>query len=186
MENIKLTKGRQEKTSTEGVTFRVPSVLLDKLRNESENKQVSLNTLVNQIFKEHTQFHSFATQARLFYITKSFAARLVNALSEEELIKIAEETAKKDFVDMVLLIKGEFTLPAFIDVLEIWLTIGGPMSFKHTVEAGIHTFIIRHDSGGKYSFLVQNILKTILEDLFDTKTKFVSTENNVVLKIEMK
>lgn len=95
MENIKLTEEQQQKLSTEDVTFRVPTVLLDQLRKESKNKQVSLNTLVNQIFKKHTQFHSFATQARLYYITTSFGRRLVNTLADEDLIKIAKETAKK-------------------------------------------------------------------------------------------
>jgi hypothetical protein len=177
-----LTREKQ-KLSTEGVTFRVPSDLLDRLRNESKNKRISLNTLANQIFKEHAQFHSFAAQARLRYFSASFEARLVNGLSEEQLSKIAEDTAKKDFVDLVLLIKGEFTLTAFLDVLETWLTIGGPTSFKHDVENSIHTFVIRHDSGKKFSFLVETVLRIILEEMLNTKTEFITTDNNVVFKI---
>lgn len=110
-------------------------------------------------------------------------ARLVNGLTEEQLSKIAEDTAKKDFVDLVLLMKGEFTLPGFLDVLETWLTIGGPTSFKHIVENDMHTFIITHESGRKYSFLIENTLRVILEDILKTKVNFVATDNNVVFKI---
>jgi hypothetical protein len=141
-----LTTKERRKNSTEGVTFRIPSDLLDRLRNESKDKRISLNTLANQVFKEHVQFHSFAAQARLYYITTALGSRLVNGLTEDQLSKIAEETAKKDVVDLVLLIKGEFTLPAFLNVLETWLTVGGPTSFKHTAENDVHTFVITHDS----------------------------------------
>jgi hypothetical protein len=132
---------------------------------------------------EHTQIHSFVAQARLYYITTSFGSRLVNCLTEDQLSKIAEDTAKKDFLDSVLLIKGEFTLPAFLDVLETGLTIGGPTSFKHTAVNDVHTFVDTHDSRRKYTFLIENTLRIILEDMLKTKVDFVSTDNNVVFKI---
>lgn len=156
---------------------------MDSLRSESENKRISLNTLAIQIFREHTQIHSFVAQAKLYYITTALGARLVNGLTEDQLFKIADDTAKKDFLDLVLLIKGEFTLPAFLDVLENWLTIGGPTSFKHTAVNDVHTFVVTHDSGRKYTFLIENTLRIILEDMLKTKVDFVSTDNNVVFKI---
>lgn len=42
-----------QKQTTEGVTFRIPSSSINQLREESKKKQVTLNTLVNQILKDH-------------------------------------------------------------------------------------------------------------------------------------
>jgi predicted HicB family RNase H-like nuclease len=39
--------------TTEGITLRIPSSSIRQLREESKKKQVSLNTLVNQIIREH-------------------------------------------------------------------------------------------------------------------------------------
>ena len=41
-----------QKQTTEGITFRIPSGSIHQLRSESAKKQVSLNTLVNQILKD--------------------------------------------------------------------------------------------------------------------------------------
>jgi hypothetical protein len=52
------------KKTTEGVTFRIPSNILGELRDESNKKQVSLNILVNQIFKDYLDWHRYASQGR--------------------------------------------------------------------------------------------------------------------------
>jgi hypothetical protein len=39
------------KQITEGITFRIPTNSISRLREESRKKQVSLNTLVNQIIR---------------------------------------------------------------------------------------------------------------------------------------
>ena len=44
---------KKNRGATEGVTFRIPSTVLRQLKDESEIKRISLNTLANQIFKEH-------------------------------------------------------------------------------------------------------------------------------------
>ena len=96
----------QLKQTTEGITFRIPSTSLHQLREESKKKQVSLNTLVNQILKEHLDWHTYAPQARLYRVPRSSMSRIVDKLTEEELSELAITIAKKDFVDMGLLLRG--------------------------------------------------------------------------------
>ena len=55
-----------QKQTTEGITFRIPSISITPLREESKKKQVDLNTLVNQILKDHLDWHRYAAQARMF------------------------------------------------------------------------------------------------------------------------
>jgi hypothetical protein len=45
---------------------------------------------------------------------------LLDNLTEEELSKHAVAIAKRDLVDIGLLLRGEFTLPSFLNILEIW------------------------------------------------------------------
>jgi len=46
------SKEEKKKSDSESITFRVPAKILNELRQESEKKQVSLNTLTIQIFTE--------------------------------------------------------------------------------------------------------------------------------------
>lgn len=78
-----------QKQTTEGITFRIPSSSIHQLREESKREQVSLNTLVNQILKEHLDWHTYAAQARLFHVPRSTFSRIVDTLTEEELLELA-------------------------------------------------------------------------------------------------
>jgi predicted HicB family RNase H-like nuclease len=43
-----MSKEKEKRSESESITFRIPAKLLNELRQESEKKQVSLNTLTNQ------------------------------------------------------------------------------------------------------------------------------------------
>src|SRR5919197_3223245 len=142
-----------QKQTTEGITFRIPSSSINQVREESKKKQVSLNTLVNQILKDHLDWHTYAAQARIFHVPRSTFSRPVDNLTEEELSKFAVTIAKKDFVDIGLLLRGEFTLTSFLNILENWSRISS-IPYKHEINNDIHNFIIQHDMGRKFSFLI--------------------------------
>lgn len=171
----------EHKHTTEGVTFRIPSSSIHQLRRESTKKQVSLNTLVNQILKEHLDWHTYAAQARLFHVPRSFFSRIVDKLTDEELSELAVTNAKKDFVDIGLLLKGEFTLTSFLSILENWSRISS-IPYKHEVNNNTHDFIIQHDMGRKFSILIKELYRYILEEMFEKKSDFTITDNTVMFR----
>jgi hypothetical protein len=57
-------------------------------------------------------------KAKMFHIPRSTFSRIVDDLTEEELSNHAANIAKKDFLDIGLLLRGEFTLPSFLNILE--------------------------------------------------------------------
>ena len=170
-----------QKLTTEGITFRVHSNSVNQLREESKEKQVSLNTLVNQILKDHLDWHRYAAQARMFHIPRSTFSRLLDNLTEEELSRVAATIAKKEFVDIVLLLRGEFTLASFLNNLENWLRVSS-IPYKHETNNDLHNFIIQHDVGRNFSFLIKEFFRYILEDMFKIKSDFAITDNTVMFK----
>jgi hypothetical protein len=107
----------EKKQTTEGVTFRIPSSAIHQLREESKKKQVSLNTLINQILKEHLDWHRYAAQAKLYHVPRSSMSRIIDKLTEEELSELAIIIAKKDFVDLGLLLRSFILLRHFRDLV---------------------------------------------------------------------
>ena len=92
----------KKKSGSESITFRIPAKLLNELRQESEKKQVSLNTLTNQIFTDQIVWHTYAKRTGLFYVPKPLISRTVNELTEEQLSSIAEEAVKDKLKDLAL------------------------------------------------------------------------------------
>ena len=101
------------KMPTKGMTFRLPSEKLDQLRKVSEARNISSNTLFNQIIKAYLDWHSMTADAKLYYLPKSFLIRLINELMEDELNELARDTAKNDLVDVSLFLKGGLQLLPF-------------------------------------------------------------------------
>jgi hypothetical protein len=122
-----------------------------------------------------------AAQARLYHVPRSSMSRIVDKLTEEELSELATTIAKKDFVDIGLLLRGEFTLSSFLNILENWSRVSS-FPYKHEVNNQLHNFIIEHDMGRKYSFLIKEIYRHILEEMFETKSDFTITDNTIVFR----
>jgi len=145
---------------------------------------MSLNTLTNQIFTDHLVWHTYAKQTGLFYLSKRFISRVVNQLTEEQLSTIVEEEAVAK--DVALLIKDEFTASSFLNMTEDWLRISG-FSYKREISEGgsIDRFIIQHDLGKNYGFLLKSIYRFPLEDLLHKKTKFEMTDKTLIVTVEV-
>lgn len=178
---IKPTKDKRKKT-TEGVTFRIPSNTLSELREESDKKQVSLNTLVNQIFKDHLDWYRYASQGRSIDFPRNVMSRVFNKLTQEELSEIAFDVAKKNFVDLALL-RGEVTISFYLGTIQNWLRISA-LPYKHEVNDNVHNFIIEHRMGKNFSFFLKEYNSNIL-DMLEIKTDFNITDNIVAFKFTM-
>lgn len=180
------SKEEKKKSESESITFRIPAKLLNELRQESEKKQVSLNTLTNQIFTDHIVWHTYAKQTGLSYVPKPLISRTVNELTEEQLSTIAEEAVKDKLKDLALLIRDEFTASSFLSMTEDWARISD-FSYKHEISDGgrIHRFMIQHDLGKNYGFLLKEMYRFALEDLLNKKTEFEMTDNTLVVTVEI-
>ena len=170
------------KASTNCVTFRIPIQNLAELHKESEAKQVTFNTLVNQIIKEHLEWHTLASQAKLYYMPKSFLMRIIEQLAEEELDELARDTAKNDIVDVSLFLRGSFTLASLSNITETWLRISR-IPHRFETHEDHDRIIIEHDMGIKYSYLIRQIARYVLEVALEAKMSCDVTDNTVVLKL---
>jgi hypothetical protein len=171
------------KPSTTCATFRLPNEKLNKLRKVSEAKNVTPNTLVNQIIKAHLDWHSRAAHAKLYYLPKSFLIRLLNELDEEELNELARDTAKNDLVDISLFLRGGFTISSLSNITETWLRLA-QMPYRYEIIKDGCKIIIEHDMGIKYSQLIKEISRYLLEVAFETKSFCDITENAVIIKLQ--
>ena len=171
------------KPSTTCATFRLSKEKLNQLRKVSEAKNVTPNTLVNQIIKSHLDWHSRAPHAKLYYLPKSFLIRLINELAEEEINELARDTAKNDLVDISLFLRGGFTIASLSNITETWLRIA-QMPYRCEINGDGCKVIIEHDMGIKYSYLIKEISRYLLELAFKAKSSCEVTENTVVIKLK--
>jgi hypothetical protein len=170
------------KPSTKGVTFRLSTEKVELLRKAANDRAISPNTLFNQILKSYLEWYSLAGHAKLYYLPRSFLVRLLNELTNDELEQLAQDTAKNELVDICLYLRGGFNISSISEIAETWLRIA-QMPHRIEVAGDIYKIIIEHDMGHKYSFLIKEISRNLLEVAFQTKSSCEVTENAVIIQI---
>ena len=182
---MKQYEAASTKLPTKCVTFRLSKEKLEKLRKAADDRNISPNTLVNQILKAYLDWHSMARSAKLYYFPKSFLIRLINELTNDELNVLARDVAKSDLVDISLFLRGGFNIDSISEITETWLRIA---QMPHRIEVAVDNqkIIIDHGMGHKYSYLIKEISRYLLEVAFQTKSSCDITENAVIITVWQK
>jgi hypothetical protein len=161
------------------MTIIIPPENISQLQFESEIKQVSLNTKINQIIKDHLDWHADAHEAKMYYVPRSLITNTVNHLTEQQLSVVAQSVVN-DFRDMSLLLRGEYTFSSFFDILNIWLKITEtPNRFEESEHE--YKVVIRHGMGYKYSYFIKEVYRQVIELRYHKSIHYNITDNSVVI-----
>ena len=84
-----------------------------------------------------------------------------------------------------MFIKGGFDLERCIETLEEYMRTSG-MNSDHRVNGNLHSFIIQHDLGIKWSVFTEQLLTQIFRNFASDKDlKFQTTDSTVILKVSL-
>jgi hypothetical protein len=173
-----------KRRKTETIAFRLEDSTIQKLRNEAEQKEISLNTLVSQIFNQHIGWHSNAVKAGFLTVRKDLIAELLRLAPEEKLAEIAEYVAKKGTRDFVLMLRNEYNITSALDVIETWIRIAG-YPYRHDVNYAKHSYTIQHDMGRKWSIYLKEQYESLFEDFELRRVHFTVTETTLSFAVDI-
>lgn len=154
-----------------------------RLYNDSQYNKVPLETKTNQIIKNYLDWHALAPDAKMVYMPKSWISKVINRLTEEQVSGMARDAAK-EFKDLCLLLRGEFTIFSFLDIIETWSRIN-KMPTRLVRNPDEFRLLLNHDMGYNYSILVKEIFKGIITDIFHIKMEFIITESMLGVRFLM-
>ena len=165
------------------VTFRLDPEKLKLLHEEASNKQISLNTLANQIISSYVDWHSSASQAGFVSLRKQLIMRLLEKFSGKEILSISEEIAGATTKDIVLLLRKKYTIESSLNVIETWIKISG-YPYSHQIDGTLHSFIIQHEMGPKWSIYLSGLYKHIFDCFGLKKVDFDYTEKSLSFEVD--
>lgn len=161
------------------MTFRIDENVITKLRNEADNREISLNTLANQIFKRFVEWGLFEPKLGLIPIPKPILVELFGNMSEDRLLDMANRIGRNTVKDIALFMKQKMDVKSFLD----WFETRMKMSFieisHHKSENGKHSYILKHDLGKNWSLYHKIILELIFNDVLGKRI------NNIVISPTM-
>ena len=161
-------------------SFRVDEPALQAIEKDAESQNVSVNTLVNQIFKQYADYDRFARKISTVKLSSSTFRGLLSTLDAEKVIEVAKAsgsgvsqalaTAKSGRVDMEALLDHLRYLAAYAHLCEMSET-SGPQG---------HNLTLIHDFGLIWSiFLVHYV--TAMFGLIGVAPKIEMSDRSVSL-----
>ncbi|MDW0212341.1 MAG: hypothetical protein QOA12_10300 [Nitrososphaeraceae archaeon] len=175
----------KRKRQTESLTLRIDKDLLDKLRKESEQKMVSINTLTNLIIKSYIKWYSPAQRAEIMSVPKSVLIAIIDNLADYQMESVADKFRKSGYEETLLMMSNEYSLPVVLDLFDSWLNVSN-MQFNRESSEDSLTYIINHGVGKKWSLFLEKVFWYMVKDLGITGARFDVTESTVTIKINLK
>lgn len=196
--------GASESTSqskkTRSVTFRLDSSVIDELQSEADNREISLNVLVNQVLKRYSEWDRFENKIGMMPVPKVILSSLIDkaiAVAKgsgikdidryrDEIIKEAAKLAFSLMKDSVLFMKRQYNLWVVLAVLEEYMKVSG-IKADHKLEgARKHVFVIQHELGENWSLFTKELLTLIFQNLANVKAEFSVTSNTTVAEVVLR
>ena len=186
---------------TRSITFRLDPNTVDNLQREADQKEISLNVLVNQVLRRYVKWDTFEPKIGMMPVPKIILSTCFNkailAANEsgmnrdeieshrDEMIKSAAEISFSLIKDSALLMKRTYNLWTVLEILQEYMKVSD-MKSDHRIEAGNnHVFIIQHELGENWSLFTKVLLNLIFENLASVRPDVNTTPNTIIAKVTL-
>ncbi len=193
-------EGTSQSKKSRSVTFRLDSSVLEELQSEADNREISLNVLVNQVLKRYSEWDRFENKIGMMPVPKVMLSSIIDkAVSvakssgikdiehyRDEIIKEAAQTAFGLMKDSVLFMKRQYNLWVVLSVLEEYMKVSGIKSDHKLEGSRKHVFIIQHELGENWSLFTKELLALIFQNLANVRAEINTTSNTTVAEVVLR
>lgn len=168
---------------TQAATFRLDKAVLDQLRLEAEQKQINLNTLVNQIVRSHIEWHANAAKAGFIPVRRYLIRRLFDPLTQEQIDTLGTSLSQDLSFGNMMMVRGS-TEKSILEFLERWLRACG-FNYQREIKENYYTYVIQHEMGIKWSYYLARLFEEIASIFKTAKPDIEATENALYIKLKI-
>jgi len=170
------------KTRTVPKSFRVDEPALQAIEKDAETQNVSLNTLVNQIFKQYADYDRLARKINTVKLSSSTVRGLLSSLDTERLIEVAKASGSGVPQALATAKSGRVDMKALLDHMRYLATYAHLCEMSETVDPQEHNVTLIHDFGLNWSiFLVHYV--TAMFGLIGITPKIEMSDRSVSVRI---
>lgn len=177
-------KGELKVSHKSNLTIASDELILGRLKQESVEKDLSLNTLVNQILRLHVDWYSNASNAGFLPIRRVTIQKFLERYEEDELYQIGQDIAKETNKDLVLLMRERFDIENALHVFESWMKASN-YPYRHTITGSTHKIVVHHDMGTKWARYLSGVFAGVLELFGVRDVQFDYTQCTLICILNM-
>ena len=175
---------RVKTTATTSLTTRLDVDTVRELEDEANRTGIALGNLAKQILTNYARWDKFVSKAGMIPVAKGVIAEAFDRLGEDDVVRLATSVGKNALRDIIVFMKGKVDLDSVFSWMELWLKRNSTAGFSHVIEDGLHTCIMKHNLGLKWSIYHKVVLELMLKEILGDSMliEFNMAENILVFK----
>jgi hypothetical protein len=169
-------------TASTSLTTRLDVDTLRELEDEANRTGIALSNLAKQILTNYARWDRFVSKAGMIPVAKGVISEAFDKLSEDDVVRLGTSVGKNALKDIILFMKGKVDLDSLFSWLELWLKRNSTAGFSYVVENGLHTCIMKHNLGFKWSLYHKVALELMLKEILgDSHVIEVNIAENILV-----
>ena len=126
------------------------------LREEARYQNMSLNTLVNQLVLNYANFGRYTKRVPVLVLSRDTVNELISPLTEEEIAKAGQSSAKDIPKEWMMLADGKVTVNSVIHFIHNLSSYTNWFEYTEKTEGEHWTITLDHEMGRKWSLFIAN------------------------------
>jgi hypothetical protein len=172
-----LQTGPTEKTET--ITFRLPISTIKGLKRDAQFEGISLNSLAMRVFSNHLLWEKYERKVGLLPMTKTFLENVIEKMTDQEIVNLAEKIEKETFKSILVFMKRERSKKEFVSILRTWLSVSWMQHSLELRDDGNYHFTIRHELGKNWSLYIKTLVSELYHDSFSNNIQIDTTSSTI-------
>ena len=163
-------------------SFRISDSAFKALEEDAGKRNISVNTLMNQLVLAHTNLGRFLDRFGTIRMARTSFACLLNTCSDESIVQAAQAIAPDTPKTIILAKHGALSLRSVLDYIRIMSAYGGWGEYSELESQGKLIITQTHDLGRKGSLFISNVLESVFR-LANIQPKVSLSEHAVIFEI---
>jgi predicted transcriptional regulator len=172
---------KTKKASSDSITFRLNSDVLEKMSKRAELKKISLNVLVNQTLQNYVDWDADSIKAGWIPVQRTTLTKLTESLDEKNISNIAKESAKLCGKNSILYMYGKYDIDHLLKNIRSKAQHSG-YNIKEYDEDNHHEIVIQHDMGWKWSIFLKSYYQEVFHEV-NQRVLFDYTDTTLIINL---
>jgi hypothetical protein len=153
-------------------SFRVNEKALSALQEEAARQSVSVNTLVNQLLLDYSEFGRYLQRVNAMRLSRKTFGEILNSVSDDNLVKAGQIAGRSAPMALIASKWGKITVNTVIEYIHDLSAYANLFEYYEKNENERWTITLMHELGPKWStFLTQYIGEAFAAAGVQPKTK---------------
>ncbi len=169
---------------TDTFTIRMQKSQIDELKKISKVKNISLNTLVSQLFRHYLEIERVYDKFDWVKVSKSTLKVALKKFTNEEIEIIGKQIALEFAIDFILVKWGDVSEQNILEFIKIYFKENSWGNCKIFTESNGIIITIQHKMGKKASKLFSVMIETLFKNQLNKKSTTKLTDSIVSIFIQ--